>query len=515
LNYIDLQEVDDFSNSESYDLVIVGAGAVGLYLATKYPDKRILIIESGGFGENEKYQNLNKLNNLGKILNSAEWGRKRAIGGTTIKWGGQSLPFQNIDFEDREWLTETKKWPIGLDELRDSYNRVNSWMGVDTKDYRKEIEGLLSYKPLNFNTSLIDFHFSKWATKPNFNDIIKNKKTSHIDVLYNATVSKLHMNSKSITGLTIRDFNKSIQYALAVPVILANHTIESVRSLLILNGEYKFLTPSKSPLLGAGFGEHPCMVVGELKTIQPYNVQRKLNTQLHGISKYGVRLSISDELIRKKQLLNISASIFNRYDEGFNPYQELLDFNHIFKLKKIFNFRFLKSLINTTFAFVFHRFVYKHGSSIDVTVMCEQEWLSNSRIELSENLDELGMPIINLSWKLSALTSKTVVEFSRVLHEEFKQLGLGEIILDNAIESGDLVSIENKLTDVNHQMGGAVFGSDPENSILNPNLRVHEIDNLYVATAACFPSFSHSNPTLTMLALADRMEIDFSKRSAT
>lgn len=515
MKYIDFQKAVDFSNSESYDLVIVGAGAVGLYLATKYHDKRILIIESGGFGENERYQKLNKVNNLGKILNCSEWGRKRAIGGTTIKWGGQSLPFQKIDFEDREWLVETKKWPIGLDELRDSYDRINDWMGVDTKDYRKEIESLLRYKPFNFNNSLIDFHFSKWAKKPNFNDIVINKQTSNIDVLYNATVTKLHMNSKSITSLTIRDFNKSIQFRLAGPVILANHTIESVRSLLILNHEYKFLTPSKSPLLGAGFGEHPCMVIGELKTLQPYNVQRKLNTQLHGISKYSVRLSISDELIRKKQLLNISASIFNRYDDGFDPYQELLDFNNIFKLKKIFNFGFLKSLIMTTLALVFHRFVYKHGSKIDISVMCEQEWLTDSRIELSENHDELGMPIINLVWKLSALTSKTIIEFSRVLQMEFRNLGLGEIVLDDTIERGDLNGIENKLTDVNHQMGGAVFGIDPENSILNPNLRVHEIDNLYVATAACFPSFSHSNPTLTLLALADRMEIDFSKRSAT
>lgn len=515
MNYIDFQKVNDFSNSESYDLVIIGAGAVGLYLATKYHDKRILIIESGGFGENETYQKLNKVKNLGKILNCSEWGRKRAIGGTTIKWGGQSLPFQNIDFEDREWLTETKKWPISLDELRDSYNCVNSWMGVDTKDYRKEIEGLLNYKPLKFNTSLIDFHFSKWAKKPNFNDIIKNKQTSHIDILYNATVSKLHMNLKSITSLTISDFNKSIQFPLSVPVILANHTIESVRSLLILNDEYKFLTPSKSPLLGAGFGEHPCMVVGELKTLNPYNIQRKLNTQLHGISKYGVRLSISDELIRKKQLLNISASIFHRYDEGFNPYQELLDFNNIFKLKKIFNFGVLKSLIKTTFAFFFHRFVYKHDSKIDVIVMCEQEWLSSSRIELSDNLDELRMPVVNLTWKLSNLTSQTIVEFSKILQNEFRSLGLGEIELYSAIVNEDFILIENKLSDVNHQMGGAVFGTDPDNSILNPNLRVHEVDNLYVASCACFPSFSHSNPTLTLLALADRMEIDFNKRSAT
>jgi hypothetical protein len=515
MKYIDFNDVTHGFKLDMYDMIIVGAGAVGLYLATKHHDKRILIIETGAFGENEEFQSLNKVNNLGKVLSSAEWGRKRAIGGTTIKWGGQSLPFQSIDFERREWLSETKIWPVGLEDLKTSYDRVNAWMGIDTKDYRKDIEVLLKYQSLNFNQSCIDFHYSKWAKRPNFNQIIKNKNTTHIDILFNATVSKLHLSQKNISGITICNFNKLHFYDFSVPIVLANHTIESVRNLLVLNAEYNFLSPLKSKLLGSGFGEHPCMVIGQLRTSDPYKVQRKLNTQLHGMTKYGVRLSISNELIRKKKLLNISASIFNRYDEGFNPYQELFDFNNIVKLNKTFNYRSFKSLIKTTFAFVFHRFVYKHDSQIDVVVMCEQEWLYSSRIELSDSLDKLGMPIVNLNWKLSNLTSQTIIEFSKVLQNEFRKLGIGEIELVPEIVSEDFNLIENKLSDVNHQMGGAVFGLDPENSILNQNLRVHEIDNLYVISCACFPSFSHSNPTLTLLALADRIVIDFEKRSAT
>ncbi len=515
MKYIDFNDVTHGFKLDMYDMIIVGAGAVGLYLATKHHDKRILIIETGAFGENEEFQSLNKVNNLGKVLSCAEWGRKRAIGGTTIKWGGQSLPFQSIDFERREWLSETKIWPVGLEDLKDSYDRVNAWMGIDTKDYRLDIERLLDYKSLKFNSILIDFHFSKWAKRPNFNQIIKSKNTAHIDILFNTTVSKLHLIQNNIRGITICNIKKSEFYNFKVPIILANHTIESVRNLLVLNAEYNFLSPEKSKLLGSGFGEHPCIVIGQLKTLDPYKVQRKLNTQLHGKNKYGVRLSISEELIRKKKLLNISASIFNRYDEGFNPYQELFDFKNIFKPGKIFNFRSLQSILKTTFAFIFHRFIYKHGSQIDIAVMCEQEWLSSSRIELSDSRDKLGMPVVNLNWKLSNLTAETIIEFSNVLQNEFRNLGLGEIELDPAIVNEDLVLIENKLSDVNHQMGGAVFGVDAENSILNQNLRVHEIDNLYVASCACFPSFSHSNPTLTLLALADRMVIDFKKRSAT
>jgi choline dehydrogenase-like flavoprotein len=56
-----------------------------------------------------------------------------------------------------------------------------------------------------------------------------------------------------------------------------------------------------------------------------------------------------------------------------------------------------------------------------------------------------------------------------------------------------------------HPMGTVRMGTDPNLSICNPNLEIHGIKNLFVLSAAVFPSGSNSNPTFTTLALADRL----------
>jgi choline dehydrogenase-like flavoprotein len=56
-----------------------------------------------------------------------------------------------------------------------------------------------------------------------------------------------------------------------------------------------------------------------------------------------------------------------------------------------------------------------------------------------------------------------------------------------------------------HPMGTVRMGVDPDLSICNPDLEVHGVKNLFVVSAAVFPSGSNTNPTFTTLALADRL----------
>jgi len=51
-----------------------------------------------------------------------------------------------------------------------------------------------------------------------------------------------------------------------------------------------------------------------------------------------------------------------------------------------------------------------------------------------------------------------------------------------------------------HQAGTCRFGSDPATSVLNPDCRAHEVDNLYVVDTSFFPSISAVNPALTAMA---------------
>lgn len=56
-----------------------------------------------------------------------------------------------------------------------------------------------------------------------------------------------------------------------------------------------------------------------------------------------------------------------------------------------------------------------------------------------------------------------------------------------------------------HQCGTARFGDDPRESVLDRDCRMHEVDNVYVTDASCFPSSGAVNPTLTIIANALRV----------
>jgi choline dehydrogenase-like flavoprotein len=56
-----------------------------------------------------------------------------------------------------------------------------------------------------------------------------------------------------------------------------------------------------------------------------------------------------------------------------------------------------------------------------------------------------------------------------------------------------------------HVCGTCRFGSDPKTSVLDPQNRAHEVDNLYVVDTSFFPSSSGMNPSLTVAANALRV----------
>ncbi len=58
---------------------------------------------------------------------------------------------------------------------------------------------------------------------------------------------------------------------------------------------------------------------------------------------------------------------------------------------------------------------------------------------------------------------------------------------------------------VAHQVGTARFGQDPAQSVLDPYCRAHELDNLFVVDGSFMPSIAAVNPSLTIMAQAQRV----------
>jgi choline dehydrogenase-like flavoprotein len=46
---------------------------------------------------------------------------------------------------------------------------------------------------------------------------------------------------------------------------------------------------------------------------------------------------------------------------------------------------------------------------------------------------------------------------------------------------------------------------DPTQGVVDPDCRVHGIENLFIAGSSVFPTYGYANPTLTIVALAHRL----------
>ncbi len=75
------------------------------------------------------------------------------------------------------------------------------------------------------------------------------------------------------------------------------------------------------------------------------------------------------------------------------------------------------------------------------------------------------------------------------------------------IEFGSVygVKVANTVRIANHILGGARFGTDPDDSVLDPDCRAWNFDNLYVTDGSFMPTSGGANPTLTIQANAFRV----------
>ena len=55
-----------------------------------------------------------------------------------------------------------------------------------------------------------------------------------------------------------------------------------------------------------------------------------------------------------------------------------------------------------------------------------------------------------------------------------------------------------------HQMGGCAMGPRPQTSVVDPNLRHHELKNLFVVDGSVLPTALGVNPSQTIYGLAHR-----------
>jgi len=104
--------------SSQFDLIIVGAGAAGLTIASEFigTTKRVCVLESGGWQPSKTADDLNEFESVGRPRTKDAPIRCRGVGGTTALWTGRCGELDQIDYAHRPWLPFSG-WPITYSDM--------------------------------------------------------------------------------------------------------------------------------------------------------------------------------------------------------------------------------------------------------------------------------------------------------------------------------------------------------------------------------------------------------------
>jgi choline dehydrogenase-like flavoprotein len=123
-------------------------------------------------------------------------------------------------------------------------------------------------------------------------------------------------------------------------------------------------------------------------------------------------------------------------------------------------------------------------------------WLSTEDLPRPENrvtIDKEGR--LTLSYK--ATNDKPKKELNKQLHSLLGKLHMEP---DHLFHRFAYMKNDIPVAGVAHQAGTCRMGDDAATSVVNPDCRAHELDNLYVVDTSVFPSISAVNPALTAMA---------------
>ncbi|MGN6581864.1 MAG: FAD-dependent oxidoreductase [Bordetella sp.] len=524
------------------DLCIVGAGAAGISLALALQDcgLDVVLLESGAERPDAAAQALYEGTVADARLHPPpDHYRVRRFGGSTTLWGGRCMPMDAIDFERRDYIAHSG-WPIGLDGLLPYYPRANQLCEagdfaytVDTA-FKRPVRAMIGgFESEAFSTDTLE----RFSCPTDFGARYRRRlERGPARVLLNANLTCLANapNGQRLSGpAQVRTLAGNHFAVQARGYVLATGGLEVARLLLASPGASGRGLGNARDVVGRYYMSH---IAGTLGTADLSHA----SSVWHGyeISEEGVycrrRLALRAPAQRALQAGNFIARLHHPRIPDPGHGSGIL--SALYLARPIVPYEYAKRLYGDapergatlahlrnvvldapgTAAFLWNwlrrrTLAERKFPSIimrpknlrfSLDFHAEQEPNPLSRVKLGQAVDALGMPRIEIDWRYTERDVRTVQSALAALAQAFEQTGVGRF--DYA--PGE---VEAEMTRYGayggHHLGTARMGTDPAHSVVDAQCRLHEADNVYIASAAVFPTSSQANPTLTLVALALRL----------
>lgn len=456
-----------------FSVIIIGSGPAGISTALKLEefDIKTLIIEAGGLEMNSDSEDFLKGNIMTKNYNDISTTRARMFGGTSNLWGGHCNKFEKNQFDS---------WPIDYDTLHEYEKQANKIL--DLKSYHSD------FYVKKFNKDFNQYNSRFAGESRNFKDSYYDKIKNSKNIFLSLNTTFLHVNNKNRKIVSVHCKKKDYFVDLkAKYYVLAAGGIENSRLLLWSKQKNKDLFEDETPI-GKYYMDHPWYSAADgfirYNELANYLNMTKKNSREFFIDCYNRVLLFPNLDFRKEKNID-SLTMFLRFSNRDHANQ-----SYIRKISCIAP-GFIKKFIEKKKEEDLIKFT--------VTINQEQEPDINNQITLGKKLDPFNIPLIDLKWTMSDKMKRAAKENLINLGNFLIKKDLGRISIDEHI-----FSYKNFKTHFNgrHQMGGTCVGDDYKKSVVDKNLKVHSLENLFITGSSVFKTSGHGNPTYTIVLLS-------------
>lgn len=483
-----------------FDICIVGSGISASSLALELSDAGIayLMVEAGPLESSDP--KVIQKESLGRTFGLSAT-RSIEVGGTSSLWHGVLAPLDKIDFKKRNWIQHSG-WPIQYEDLEPFYERAAKRLKLFNYTFFRfsnlpsKLTALLSC--LKFNKNILE---NKIFLRPmpviRFKKLLSSnlKKSKICHILYNACALELvHENSSKIKHLIVGNSNGKKFNISADKFIICAGALETPR--LLLNSSIK------NNNIGKYLMDHP---MGSLCQIQ---FSEKQKTHIYSYTKFSPELMIKSGLIfteniqKEQKIPNHCFYTKNAYTRGIDRNTEKVLLSLLTFRDGGLSFRDIWNTV-TNLRLVFFILFFKLNSKTkyaDLFFVTEQVPNPNSSVSLSGKKDKFGYPISKINWKLTDYDLSAIRKTIKTLQNKAFDQGY----IDFIPETIDL-DWNSIYTSAAHHLGTARMSKSSDAGVVDRNLKVFNIDNLYICDGSVFPTSGNANSSLTISALACRL----------
>ena len=385
--------------------------------------------------------------------------RERVYGGTSAHWGGQSRPLDPINFEARPGFPG---WPITRRDLDPYYAKAAAFCKLYSDDFSAEywakVLGAEVPHLAGFDTEMYQFigpNYLNFSTRTFDGTTIGD---SAADVILNASLLEIDQSQGVVRSVSVASMNDQSQKATQFTIqarafVLACGAVANARQLLLSNAG------NEHDQVGRYFMCHP-LSSGQVITFTKGYLTDAQTRLMNGDTLAGARVIPWQD--------QNGVKVTGRFSPNAEQQRKL-------------------EIGSCWFWAGYGQYYFEMAPNPD------------SRVTLADTVDPVfGQQQTHITWALGARDEATYNQTTQLFKTAVNNLG-------GDISFWPWENVKSQLVVNGHHIGTTRMSSDPTQGVVDANLKVHSLGNLYVAGSSVFPSTGISNPTFTIITLSIRL----------